>query len=430
MSKPSASGSASSSALPSFWDSFGPGLLWAGAAIGVSHLVQSTRAGADAGFALAGVILLALILKYPFFEFGPRYAAATGESLVEGYARIGKWALWLYIALTLSTSLIIQAAIVLFTSFLLQTVFGLTMLPLWAVGGLLILVCAGLLRIGRFRGLDRTIKTVLILLSVSTLFAAGLAAPRADLSTLALWPPASAAVPLAFILALAGWMPSAIDVAVWSSMWTLAKSRDKGSRTSVAHAVLDFRIGYVGTGILAFAFLSLGAGVMYHSGTPFSPQGTRFSIQLVDLYSQTLGDWTRPIVMIAVLTTMFSTALTVIDGFPRAIGRSVLVLRDGVQRKATDSDTGPAYWISGAVLGLLTVIVMMSFAGNLTSMVDFATIVSFATAPVLGYLNLKVITGANVALADRPGSGLMWLSYVGLVGLGGMTVVYAVSLMS
>ena len=30
----------------------GPGLLWAGAAIGVSHIVQSTRAGANFGFEL------------------------------------------------------------------------------------------------------------------------------------------------------------------------------------------------------------------------------------------------------------------------------------------------------------------------------------------------------------------------------------------
>ena len=60
--------------------------------MGVSHLVQSTRAGADAGFALSGVIILALILKYPFFEYGPRYTAATGESLIDGYGRIGIWA--------------------------------------------------------------------------------------------------------------------------------------------------------------------------------------------------------------------------------------------------------------------------------------------------------------------------------------------------
>ena len=49
---------------PQFRRSFGPGLMWAAAAIGVSHLHQSTRAGAMAGFALAGVVLLAIILKY------------------------------------------------------------------------------------------------------------------------------------------------------------------------------------------------------------------------------------------------------------------------------------------------------------------------------------------------------------------------------
>ena len=34
----------------------GPGLVWAAAAVGVSHLLQSTRAGASYGFALVGVV--------------------------------------------------------------------------------------------------------------------------------------------------------------------------------------------------------------------------------------------------------------------------------------------------------------------------------------------------------------------------------------
>ena len=36
----------------SIFSSLGPGLLFVGAAIGVSHLVQSTRAGAEFGFGL------------------------------------------------------------------------------------------------------------------------------------------------------------------------------------------------------------------------------------------------------------------------------------------------------------------------------------------------------------------------------------------
>ena len=48
----------------------GPGILFASTAIGVSHLVQSTRAGAEFGFGLVLVVILANLFKYPFFEFG------------------------------------------------------------------------------------------------------------------------------------------------------------------------------------------------------------------------------------------------------------------------------------------------------------------------------------------------------------------------
>lgn len=409
-------------------DSFGPGLLWAATAIGVSHLVQTTRAGADAGFALSGVIVLALVLKYPFFEYGPRYAAATGESLIEGYRRIGKWAAWLYLAITLSTALIVQSAVVVFTGFLLQTTFGVS-LPLPAATALFLTACAALLMIGQYRLLDRTVKLILIVLAVSTLCAATLALPRANFQTLAAWPPASAAVPFAFILALAGWMPSALDTAAWSSVWTLAKDRELGGRTSVAHALLDFRIGYIATSILAFAFLLLGAGVMYQSGTSFNSAGPQFSIQLIELYSQTLGAWTRPIVLVAVVTTMFSTALTVIDGFPRVIERTVDVIRSSGDQRDRGGDTGPVYRIAILVLGILTVIVAALLSGSLTAMVDFATIVSFLTSPILGYLGLRAVTGDNVPSEHRPGRGLLVLSYAGLVLLGGTAVVFLITLL-
>ena len=74
----------------SFLNSLGPGLLFAGAAIGVSHLVQSTKAGAEFGFGLLWALLLVHLFKYPFFQFGPRYAAATGETLLDGYKKLGK----------------------------------------------------------------------------------------------------------------------------------------------------------------------------------------------------------------------------------------------------------------------------------------------------------------------------------------------------
>lgn len=61
----------------------GPGILFASTAIGVSHLVQSTRSGAEFGFSLIWAVILANLFKYPFFEFGSRYTNVTGESLSE-----------------------------------------------------------------------------------------------------------------------------------------------------------------------------------------------------------------------------------------------------------------------------------------------------------------------------------------------------------
>lgn len=412
-----------------FWTAFGPGLLWAATAIGVSHLVQSTRAGAVAGFGLAGVIVLALIVKYPFFEYGPRYAAATGASLVEGYRRIGRWALWLYLAITLLTVGIIQSAVVMFTAYLVGFTFGLDW-PLPVLAGLVMAACAGLLWGGRFRGLDLSIKLILVLLGVSTLVAAAVSVPRADFSTFVLWPGGliGTVVPFGFLLALVGWMPTAIDVAAWSSLWTLAKNEASGERCSVETARRDFLVGYFGTAALAFAFVLLGTGVMFGSDAEFAPEGTLFATQLVDLYSATLGAWTRPVVLVAVVTTMLSTTLTVMDGAPRVIERSIFVLRSGTTTTATPPSCGPVYWWSLLVLVTLTLVVMALFIGNLTTMVDFATIVSFLTGPILGYLTLRAVTSDEMPVEHRPGRAMLVWSWVGLVLLGGTGLFYLLSL--
>ena len=47
----------------------GPSILWASAAIGVSHIVQSTRAGANFGIIMLYAVILANFIKYPFLNF-------------------------------------------------------------------------------------------------------------------------------------------------------------------------------------------------------------------------------------------------------------------------------------------------------------------------------------------------------------------------
>ena len=90
----------SSTKLDQFLKTFGPGIMFAGTCIGGSHLIQSTKAGAFYGYALLAVVVFANFIKYPFFEFASRYTNATGDSVLEGYQKLGKWPLRIYAMVT------------------------------------------------------------------------------------------------------------------------------------------------------------------------------------------------------------------------------------------------------------------------------------------------------------------------------------------
>lgn len=152
----------------------GPGLLFAGAAIGVSHLVQSTRAGADFGFGFLWALLLVNFFKYPFFQFGPRFALATGESLLTGYAKLGRGVIVTYFLLSLATMFTIQTAVTIVTAGIAIELFGVSSnIIYW--GTAITIICSSLLLIGRYGLLDRGMKIIILVLSVSTVVAAFLA---------------------------------------------------------------------------------------------------------------------------------------------------------------------------------------------------------------------------------------------------------------
>ena len=118
----------------------GPGILFACTAIGVSHLVQSTRAGADFGLLMLGFVIITAILKYPFFEYGSRYANSTQTSIIDGYKKLGKPALWLYFILTISSMFFVTGAVGFVTAGFLENLFGVDFLGDWTVV-LLFAVC-------------------------------------------------------------------------------------------------------------------------------------------------------------------------------------------------------------------------------------------------------------------------------------------------
>jgi len=387
----------------------GPGLLWAGAAIGVSHLVQSTRAGALFGFELVWLVVAANIFKYPFFEFGPRYAAATGETLIQGYKRIGKWAVVLYFALTVGTMFIIMAAITAVTAGLFENVFqtGLSSFT-WMM--LVLMVAAAIVSYGKYSLLDKVVKYIIILLSISVLVAfffafSGGYNPATEFQRTVDW---AIAADVALLIAVAGWMPAPLDISVWHSVWTIAKQEETGKKATVKESLFDFNVGFIGTGILALAFLGLGALVMYGSGESLSPKASDFAGQIIDLFTTSIGGWSYFIIAGAAIATMVSTTLTCMDAYPRILRPITKILIP----KSKDKKVIHYFWLGVVVLG--TFLILKFFMKDFKMMIDLATTLSFLSAPILGWLNYKAITGDNVPKEHQPKLWLRLMSYVGL----------------
>jgi len=407
-----------------FLKAFGPGILFASTCVGVSHLVQSTRAGADYGFALLGAVIVANIFKFPFFEFASRYTSATGKSIIDGYSKQGKWILVLYFLITIPSMFIVTAAVTFVTSGLLENLFNLGFsTSTWAA--ILLFVCVLILGIGRYKTLDFLLKIVGGILLISVIFAFISALIHGPSETAPEFIPKNLYTPLGitFVIALMGWMPTAVDISTWPSLWAEARIKQTGYRPTKKETLLDFNIGYWVSAFLAICFLSLGALIMFGSGTELSNSSPEFADQVINMFTSAIGNWSYFIIAIAAFSTMFSTTITVVDGYGRAVTRTMKLLVN-----KSEKESRKAFVIWSIIISIGGYLVITQFLNNLKALVDFATILSFVIAPLAGYLNYRVIYSKEVPDDFRPPLWLKWLAISGLIFLSIFTVVYFVTL--
>jgi len=410
-----------------FWKQLGPGLLMAGAAIGVSHLVQSTRAGADFGWQLLWLVVVINLIKYPFFQFGHRYTISTGESLLEGYLKMGKPWLYGFLCLNAFSGVCAIAGVTFVTAALTQGLFGTALnTTTWSV--ILMMVCLAILALGHYSWLDRIIKPMMVILFIATVAAFSIAlingpaaAPLVDASP-SPWTQAS----LGFLIALMGWMPAPIEMSVWQSLWIKAKENSSGELMNKRQGQIDFNTGYFMTVILATLFLGLGALVMHGTGETFSNKGAVFSTQLVELYTRSIGAWASPIIALAAFFAMFSTTLTVVDAYPRSLAA-------GGQLAFTGKAEHDLSKCRKQYLGVLIIccaiglLIIHSFLNRLKDLVDMVTTVSFLAAPVFGWLNFRLVTSSLLASEHQPGLKLRNFCRFSLIILTGISAIYLYS---
>ena len=394
--------------MRSLLQKLGPGLIFAGAAIGVSHLVQATKAGATFGTGLLWAMFLVNLFKYPAFQFGTRYTAITDKSLLYGYQKSGKWVLPLYLILNLATMFTIQTAVTIVTAGIAGSLFGFEIdIKVWSV--LILTLSTGLLIAGKYVLLDRLIKLIVICLSVSTIIAVAFAFGNNEhsLSWVQKFPVETTEV--TFLIAFMGWMPGPLDISVWQSLWTQEKKKLIKNYT-VKTALFDFNVGYIGTFLVGICFLMMGALIMFNSGTTFSESGVQFASQFLGMYTNTLGNFAYVFIGIAAFTCMFSTTITTLDASPRAMNEALSLLNIKVKK-------GYLIWV--LILGIGTAYILFFHISEMGTLVKFATIISFLTAPFYAILNHVLIFGSCIPENKKPNLATKLLSIGGIIFLFG-----------
>ena len=399
----------------------GPGLIFAGSAIGVSHLVQSTRAGAMYGLALVGVIVLINVLKYPAFRFGVDYAHSTGKTLIGGYRELFPWLIVVLAIVAFCLVPIGGAAVTATTAAILAAVTG-TDLSLTAWVLLVLGATLALLLIGGYRWLERLSAILVVFLTFATIAAAGLALPKVNWASAASFDWTLDPRALLFVIALAGFMPTAIGQSNDVSMWTL-KSQEgvpPAERHSIGTARGGFLSAYLLTGFLAICFCVMGAGVMHAGGIEPQSGAPELASQIIGLYADTLGEGFASFVGIAVLCVMATTMAASFDGSARGLGAIYQEIRGNVGGMASRTSYAVFLIISTA----LSLAFLVVFLDSFTAFIDLVTSIFFVLTPTTALVNHLVITRCEMADEDRPSAAMRLLSWTGIGVMAAMSVVF------
>lgn len=400
----------------------GPGILLAAASVGASHLVLSPQAGALFGYQLLWLVVAAHVLKYPAFEFGPRYAAATGKNLLHGYARIGgrtQWALWVFLLGTLAQGIGVLAGVVSVAGCVLWTWSQALNTELFSV--LLTLAIVTLLLTGGFSWLDCLNKIMMAVLAIATVlvFVPIIPGPEAWRSLVVPTLPAGSMV---LVAAMLGWMPTGIDVSVWHSFWTIEKMRvderqfdpqsdgmDAVRKRRLRVALWDMRTGYLLSLSTGLMFVVMGA--VHLSGRGTELQGVQFAAALSTAYTAVFGRWIYHVFMLTAFFAMFSTAYTVVDGFSRSFAQCCAVLRPA----RFGGEMSRRLYV-GFVIGSSTLACGILLAvGNPVLLVTGAALVSLAAAPLLYTFNLLCVMRDIHEPRLRPNVATVWVARAGIV---------------
>ncbi|MEU1292405.1 Nramp family divalent metal transporter [Streptomyces sp. NPDC005840] len=386
----------------SSWKYIGPGIVVAATGVGAGDLVATLIAGSNFGYTLLWAAVVGCLVKISLAEAAGRWHLATGRTLFDGWASLGRWTTWFFCVYVVVWGFVYGAAAMSSSALPLQALFpGVMDLKAWAVAcGLVGLVFVWFNKYAVFE----KVMTVLVgVMFVVTVYLAIRVTPHLGQALAGLLP----VLPdekdsILNTLGLIGGVGGTVTLAAYG-YWVNAKGWTDTGWMRVMR--LDNRVAYLTTGIFVVAMLFVGAELLHSANVAIS-NGDKGLIQLGDILAHEYGTATAKFFLIGFFATSFTSLIGVWHGVS-------LMFADFVARTREQSAAGGAEVASGArerswpfrayLLWLTFPPIVLLFQGQPFRLIILYGVLGAAFLPFLALTLLRLLNSARTPAAWRNG---------------------------
>jgi Mn2+/Fe2+ NRAMP family transporter len=371
----------------------GPGILVAATGVGAGDLATATFAGSRLGTSVLWAVVVGAVMKLALTEGLARWQLATDSTLLEGVAaRLGRWALWLFLPYFALWSFFVGSALISAVGVTLAAmvpVFGDPETGRIVFGVLGSAAGVGLVWLGGYALFSRVMGVAIAVMFAAVVVTAGLLWPGAGVVAAGLVPRTDGLVgeDLAWTVALIGGVGGTVTILCYG-YWI----REEGRRGlgALSASRLDLALGYGMTALFGLAMVVIGSRV------EVSGRGAGLIVALADTLGAELGAGGRWVFLAGAFGAVFSSLLGVWQAVPYLFADLVGLLRGpGGSRDRVDP-AGPVYRL--ALLGLATVPLLGLFVSFREVQKLYAT-VGALFVPVLA-LVLLVLNGRRAWVGE------------------------------
>ncbi|APY86629.1 divalent metal cation transporter [Streptomyces alfalfae] len=314
MAETTGSGTTTGGAAPrprkSSWKYIGPGIVVAATGVGAGDLVATLIAGSNFGYTLLWAAVIGCVVKISLAEAAGRWHLATGRTLFDGWASLGRWTTWFFVVYVVIWGYVYGAAAMSSSGLPLQALFPDVMeLKWWGIlTGVVGLVFVWFNKYAVFE----KVMTVLVgIMFVVTVYLAVRVTPHLGDAFAGLLP----VLPdeedsILNTLGLIGGVGGTITLAAYG-YWVNAKGWTDAGWMKVMR--LDNRVAYITTGVFVVAMLFVGAELL-HSANVAIASGDKGLVQLSDILEEEYGGATAKLFLVGFFATSFTSLIGVWHG--------------------------------------------------------------------------------------------------------------------